>query len=351
MTSRRLKHFKHHKSREAFNNIECVGEINVGDGWVMAFASSFDGKYFAAAVQNKIALYEVVDAPPYLNHVRDFVGHTNSVSDIDFTSSNDNLLVSGSLDHTVKVWHVSQDNCLATFRHEDVISAVRFNPANPSMIVVCTFSDAIVWNIGDNSVMANLDGLVQPLTACGFSPDGSLLAIGNRWGLCTFYAENKEFRGHYGERYTYKTSFVSGPRKKKPTEWKKVTSIVFLSNELVFVSTNDDRVRLYSTVNYSLVRKYVGHRARDERLRVVVSPDGTMIMMGSEKKSEVFIWDVDHERTHEGKFIRDRNTTVEGFQIPRVSITSTEFLRTSTREKLRAVIGDDQGTLHIITSE
>lgn len=348
---RKLPHFTQHKQGDAFGNISVAGTIHAGDGPVLLFASSFDGRYLAAAIQDKIILYEVTEAEPYLRHVRDFIGHTDTICDLDFTSSGDNLVLSASCDKSVKVWYVEEDKCLATFRHDEVVSSVAFNPANPSIFVACTFNgSAIVWNIGDNSVIATLDSAKGPLTACGFSPDGSLLATGTNLGLVTFYRENVDTRAAYSERYSYKTSFVAGPRKKKPLTWKKITSITFLNNENVFVCTNDDRVRLFSTVNFSLVRKYLGHTAKSQWRRLAVSPDGTMIMMASESKSDVFIWDVNHEPTHKGRFIRERNTTYEGFQLPDVPITSAAFLKYSTRSKLFAVVGDEKGTLHIVTS-
>ena len=121
---RKLPHFTQHKQGDAFGNISVAGTINAGDGPVLLFASSFDGRYLAAAIQDKIILYEVTEAEPYLRHMRDFIGHTDTICDLDFTSSGDNLVLSASCDKSVKVWYVEEDKCLATFRHDEVVSSV-----------------------------------------------------------------------------------------------------------------------------------------------------------------------------------------------------------------------------------
>ena len=69
--------------------------------------------------------------------------------------------------------------------------------------------------------------------------------------------------------FRYVTQFIAGPRGKKRTSNKKVTSIQFVGNEpKFFVATNDSRIRLYSLENFSVIRKYVGHESKESQMKM-----------------------------------------------------------------------------------
>lgn len=210
----------------------------------------------------------------------------------------------------------------------------------------CTFgNNVLVWSIRDNEVIKTLD-FVSPPTAASFSPDGQTIAIGCYNGYCFFYAM-PDFR--------YVTQFIAGPRKKKKTTNKKVTSILFHSSSHFFVSTNDSRVRLYSLDNFSVTRKYLGHESKDGLLKVTMSGDKKLIMIGSEKKGAVVIWPIDHEPYFKAMvqgFSRDRNLTCEGFRLgKKVEITGSLFNMDTTISHLSVIVSDGVGNVYLVLSD
>lgn len=58
--------------------------------------------------------------------VRIYTGHTADILDVSW--SKNNFLISGSMDKTVRLWHISQKVCLCVFRHIDVVTSVKFHP-------------------------------------------------------------------------------------------------------------------------------------------------------------------------------------------------------------------------------
>jgi WD40 repeat protein len=256
------------------------------------------------------------------------------------------VIISGSLDSTVRLWHASHDRELAVFQHEEAVTAVASHPSDSSIFLACTFGNSVlVWSIHEYEVIQTIS-FVSPPTAAAFSPDGQTIAIGCYNGFCFFYAL-PDFR--------YVTQFIAGPRRKKKTSSKKVTSIVFRSATQFFVSTNDSRVRLYSSDNFSVIRKYVGHVSVQANQRVSFSQNADLILCGSEKAGAVFMWPVDHETFFKGHglaaFCRDRSTTYEGVMLgKKEDITAAIFTRDNTLEHMSVIVTDTNGHLFLILS-
>jgi WD40 repeat protein len=273
--------------------------------------------------------------------LRQFGGHSSDVSCLAFSC--DNHLISGSLDLTVRLWHPSHAKEVRVFQHEDAVTAVAVHPRDSSVFIACTFANSVwVWNIRDNTVIHTISFASPPTTAT-FSPDGQMIAIGCFNGFCFFYAL-PDFR--------YVTQFVAGPRRKKKAQNKKVTSIVFRNATQFFVSTNDSRIRLYSSDNYSVIRKYVGHVSTRTNQRVSYSTKGDLILSGSEKRGGIFIWPVEHEQFFQGrmsKFSRDRSTTFEGFLLGKQAfVTAAVFTGENSLDNLSLIVGDSDGRLFFI---
>jgi WD40 repeat protein len=113
-------------------------------GAIWATEFSKDGKYLAAAgrdqvvriwavlstkeereaheheedVSNSNSGGERISAPVFRSKpIREFEGHTGDVLDLSW--SKNNFLLSSSMDKTVRLWHISRQECLCTFMHKD----------------------------------------------------------------------------------------------------------------------------------------------------------------------------------------------------------------------------------------
>lgn len=300
-----------------------------------------DGAFLAVGCEGgEIGIFSYTNL---LTGVRTYQAHTDDVTSLSFTS--ENLLFSSSMDGKVKLWHPSQHKSLATFEHENSVIAVAVHPINASVFLACTFENkVIVWNVKQGTVIKSLD-FVSPPTAAAFSTDGNLFTIGCYNGYCFVYEFN-DFR--------YRTQFVAGPRGKRKTSHKKITSIVFVTESNFFVATNDSRLRLYSTENYGLIRKFLGHDTKDEMLKISVSVENDMVMCGSEKNGNVVIWPIDHEQYYKGTFgfTRDRSKTCEGFSFGhKTHITGTVFTKDTTKAKLGVVVTDHAGHIYLVKGQ
>jgi len=61
---------------------------------------------------------ERLSAPVFKSKpIREFQGHTSDVLDLSW--SKNNFLLSSSMDKTVRLWHISRQECLCTFKHKD----------------------------------------------------------------------------------------------------------------------------------------------------------------------------------------------------------------------------------------
>jgi WD40 repeat protein len=130
---------------------------------------------------------------------------------------------------------------------------------------------------------------------------------------------------------------------------------VFRNASQFFVSTNDSRIRLYSSDNFSVIRKYVGHVSEQANQRVSYSVKADLILSGSEKGGAVFIWPVEHEQFFQSRvsaFSRDRSMTFEGVTFGKKTfVTAAMFTCDTTLERLSMVVSDTEGHLFLIINE
>ena len=117
------------------------------------------------------------------NTVTTLRGHTAQVNAIAF-SPNGQLLASGSDDHVVKVWNVSQGREIESLQHRtdnsrSQIKAVAFSPNGQRLATAGMHVK--LWNIHNWSAVTTLrhDDWVWTVA---FSPDGRLLATGEESG-------------------------------------------------------------------------------------------------------------------------------------------------------------------------
>ena len=83
--------------------------------------------------------------------MREFRGHSSSV--LSLAWSKNNFLITGSMDKTVKLWHVDRDRCLQTFEHEDFVTSVKFHPLDDRFFLSGSLDNGVrLWSVLENSV-------------------------------------------------------------------------------------------------------------------------------------------------------------------------------------------------------
>lgn len=183
------------------------------------------------------------------------------------------LIASGSRDYTIKLWRVSDGECVATLNHEDSVASVAFSP-DGSLLASGGWDRTIkLWKVSDRECVAILEGHLYSVRSVAFSPDGNLVASGSLdntiklWrvsdGKCTATLE-----GHTDNVY----------------------SVAFNPDGTLLASGGgDETIRLWRVSDGKCIAILGGHK--DRVYSVAFSPDGSLLASGS-RDNTIKLWRV-----------------------------------------------------------
>ncbi len=199
----------------------------------------------------------VLDPTPY----RRYKGHKKDVLDLSWSSSN--FLFSASMDKTVRLWHVSVDECLKIFRHNDFVTSVAVHPLNEALFLSGSIDGKVrLWNVPDATVKSWVD-IHDMVTALNFNSDGSKAVVGSMRGKCRFYSLGANNSLEYEASLDVKNKHGHNSR------GRKITGLTYAPNKLLpnalLCTSNDSRVRLYD--GYTLRFKYKGLSNKSTQVR------------------------------------------------------------------------------------
>jgi WD40 repeat protein len=282
-------------------------------GAVWATEFSKDGKYLAAAGRDQVVrIWAVISTPeerqaheheedassstsgverlsaPVFRSkpVREFQGHTGDILDLSW--SKNNFLLSSSMDKTVRLWHISRQECLCTFKHKDFVTSIAFHPRDDRFFLAGSLDSVLrLWSIPDKSV-AFWNQLPDLITAVAFSPDGKTAMAGVLSGLCLFYDT---------EGLKYHTQIHVRSSRGKNAKGSKITGIrttTFPPDDpegevKVLITSNDSRVRMYNLRDKSLEMKFRGHENTCSQINASFSDDARYVICGSEDH-KTYVW-------------------------------------------------------------
>jgi WD40 repeat protein len=342
--------------RETFNKLKRKGSTQATDGntvWAMEF--SRDGKYLATAgadmvvrvwsvltnlddrhqlerqesreneVQGNGTHAEHLSAPVFHSKpLREYHGHTATILDLSW--SKNNFLLSSSMDKTVRLWHVSRNDSILTFNHNDHVPSIVFHPKDDRYFLAGSLDSKLrLWSIATKSV-AYMVQVPDMITAVGFTPDGKHAMAGCLSGLCTFYeTEGLKYQSQIHVRSTRghnaKGSKITGIRSHYgPNGATKV-----------LITSNDSRVRLYNFRDKSLELKFRGSENNFSQIRATVSDDGKYVVCGSEDRM-AYLWSLDHPQND--KHDKRDKIPVEMFEAHNTITTVVCIAPTKTRQHL-----------------
>jgi WD40 repeat protein len=309
--------------------------------WAMQFSK--DGRYLAAAGQDKaIRVWEVIKSPEDrkshadesdINHrprlsapvfrqepVREYEGHTSTILDLSW--SKNNFLLSSSMDKNVRLWHVSRNECLCTFKHSDFVTSIAFHPKDDRFFLAGSLDCKLrLWSIPDKTV-AYWSQLPDMITAVSFTPDGKYAMAGCFTGLCMFYET---------EGLKYQTQIHARSRNGKNAKGSKITGIqsFYSGGEYkLLITSNDSRIRLYNFRDKSMEIKFKGNVNDSSQIRAAVSDDAKYIFCGSEDH-KVYIWPSDP-----GDGDKKQKRPVETFDASNTVVTCVAFAPPKSKQLL-----------------
>ncbi|KAI3820577.1 hypothetical protein L1987_08125 [Smallanthus sonchifolius] len=222
-----------------------------------------------------------------------FEGHLNDVLDLSWSKSQ--LLLSSSMDKTVRLWQLSSKSCLKIFSHNDYVTCIQFNPVDDRYFISGSLDAKVrIWSIPDHQVV-DWNDMHEMVTAACYTPDGQAALVGSYKGSCFLYntTENK----------LHQKSQINLQNKKKSPRHRKITGFQFApgTTSEVLITSADSRVRVVDGLD--LVHKFKGFRNTNRQISASVTSNGRYVVCASED-SQVYVW------KHEGDARASRNKGV-----------------------------------------
>jgi len=199
--------------------------------------------------------------------------HTRDVTSVAF-SPNGQLIVTGSMDRTAKVWDVQTGQLLHTLQgHTDPVTDVAFSP-NSQLIATVSYDKTVkLWDPQTGRCLHTLQEHARDVTSVIFSPNGQLIVTGS-------YDQTAKIWNTQTGRCLHTLQEHGLP----------VTSVAFSPNgQLIATASNDRTAKLWDPQT----GRYL-HTLQDDCFPislVAFSPDGSMIATVSADKTAK-VWDV-----------------------------------------------------------
>ncbi len=272
---------------------------------------------FTGAAQDKAA------APAVVGRLK---GHGETVYSVAY-SPDGKYLVTGSFDHTLKLWEVATGKEVKTYSgptgHQKMVLSVAFSPDGQMIASGSADNTLKVWDVPVGTPIRSLK-TPEVSAAVALSPDGVKLAVGGRDGSLKLvnaadFKELLKFNGHTGA----------------------VNGIAFSANGQVLASAGADRmVRFWNTANGQLIAAVGAHTGAVNG--VTFNPGGPAYSVGDDGLLKVWQVPTAPARTLPGHtaaihvlaLSNDGNTVITGGEDKSVR----QFL-TAAGKEVRALTG------------
>ncbi|KAK6761772.1 hypothetical protein RB195_022738 [Necator americanus] len=200
-----------------------------------------------------------------------FKGHTADILDLSW--SKNYFILSCGMDRTVKLWHLSRNECLCCFQHVDFVTSVAFLPKDDRYFLSGSLDGKLrMWHIPDKKVAVWNEVPVKFITAMTFVKNGKFVVVGTYNGRCFFYST---------DQLKYHTVVDVRSTRGRNAKGHKITGLAVHGDKLL-VTSNDSRIRMYDVRDKALTCKFRGAQNERSQIRAAFSPDGKHIVCGSE---------------------------------------------------------------------
>ena len=330
----------HRKIYKEFTDLRITQEIGAHKGAVWSMKFSEDGMYLASAGQDEIIrIWEVKEDetsnPDTTKETSDkdkkraffkekpyriYGGHKADILDLCWSKTQ--FLLSSSMDKTVRLWHISMNECLRVFSHTDFVTSIQFHPIDDKYFLSGSLDEKVrLWSIPEQTVVDWVN-IHEMVTAVCFSPDGKKAVIGSYKGKCRFYSVE-------GNQFEYITQMDVKNTRGKNSRGKKITGLQYMPgvDRFLLVTSNDSRIRMYD--GFTLCCKYKGHRNANSQIASGFSPGGGFVACGSEDGG-VCIWStintfIPSVNPFYTGYRSDKNASFESFLAHNDIVTSAVF--------------------------
>lgn len=151
---------------------------------------------------------------------------------------NQNILISGSADWTIKIWDLSTNQVIKTLEgHQGSIRALAVSPDGRTLVSGSTDGTVRVWDLKTLTLQHTLIGHTDLVRTVAISPDGQLIASGSwdktikLWGLSP--QQKAHLENHYQSNSPQLIGTLTGHQ-------EYINSIAFTPNGQMLISGSDD---------------------------------------------------------------------------------------------------------------
>ncbi|OZJ02180.1 hypothetical protein BZG36_04324 [Bifiguratus adelaidae] len=233
--------------------------------------------------------------------IREYRGHTADVLDLSW--SKNTFLLSSSMDKTIRLWHISRNECLCVFQHLDFVTAVAFHPKDDRFFLSGSLDCKLrLWNVPEKKVAFWQETPDEQLiTAASFTHNGQYACIGTCNGNCLFYeVDGLKFSTSISVHDSAGSLMGSHDKSSKQSltvsskTSYKITGIeampgVDATDEYMLITSNDSKLRLLNFREKQVELKFRGLENGSSQIKATFSDNGQRIICGSEN-SQVFVW-------------------------------------------------------------
>ncbi len=163
---------------------ECHRKFKLEIDWLfwLSVTWSPDGKNLAISVQDQIQIWDLETA----TCLKILKGHEQYVVSVDWHPQK-NLLASGSLDGTTRVWDLATEECLQVLEHDNYVWSVVWSN-NGKMLASASFDrTAKIWDLATGLCLHNLLGHQNWLWSVAWSKCDRTLVTGGQDQMAKFW--------------------------------------------------------------------------------------------------------------------------------------------------------------------
>lgn len=239
----------------------------------MGKLGSFKKSSDSACVILPPKVFRILEKP-----LHEFHGHSGEILDLSW--SKNNLLLSASVDMTVRLWKIGCDPYVKVFQHNNYVTCVQFNPVDDGYFISSSIDGKVrIWGVLGCQVVDWTD-VREIVTSVCYRPDGRGAVVGSIAGNCRFY--------NLSDNHLQLDDQIS-LRSKKKSSGKRITGLQFLPEDSsrLMVTCADSQVRILQ--GNDVISKYKGFHNAGCQIVASVTSDGKRIVSACDD-SNVYVW-------------------------------------------------------------
>jgi len=207
-------------------------------------------------------------------------GHVWAVNTVDL-SPDAKVLVSGSVDKTVKLWEVATGTLLHTLlAHSQQVWVVTTSPDGKMLGSAGGDGKINLWEVSTGYWLHTIESLSSWVISLAFSPDSKTLASGSQDGTITLWDVENDVTG-----------FPKGVKRQQLYGHSQpVLAIAYSKSQPILVSgSSDGTIHIWNLANGTILRTL--QRPREQLRALAISPDGQKIASGTDDGT-FNLWDL-----------------------------------------------------------